>query len=358
MSEKRDLLRALPVTGRNIPKDEIPFTYAAQFLEELTPRTERTYRIGLRVLADWLQGLHDEYAEDDVWPLSLDPLTTTTVLDFRAWLLNNRSKATASTYLAAVTGFLYYLDGRDELPEGVELGKLAGQLRRRSSVPSRSETVASHDEDRQWLIPAIVHYFNDLPLPPENDAYNRRLTILRDRALVHTLYSTAARLSEVLSLDRSSVGHGRSKRAIITGKGDKQRTIHLLDNARRAIRAYLGERALLGDRAAPLFVSFSRRSSGSRLSTTAAYLVIRNAVVAIVGKEEAKDIHLSPHDFRHFRATQLLRDEVPLEVIQELLGHADISTTRSVYAPVLGAQKIQEHLEEAARHDPIITQLK
>lgn len=354
MSEKQDRLRALPVTGRNIPEDEIPFTYADQFLAELTPRTERTYRTGLRVLADWLQGLQDEYGEDEIWPLSLDRLTTTTVLDFRAWLLTKGSKATTSTYLAAVTGFLYYLDGRDELPEGVELGKLAGQLRRRPTVQSRSETVASSDEDRQWLIPAVVGYFDDLALPPENNAYNRRLTILRDRALVHTLYSTAARLSEVLSLDRSSVGHGRSKRAIITGKGNKQRTIHLLDNARQAIRVYLEERTLQGDRAAPLFVSFSRRSSGSRLSTTAAYLVIRSAVEAIVGQDEAKEIRLSPHDFRHFRATQLLRDDVPLEVIQELLGHADISTTRNVYAPVLGEKRIREYLEKAARNDPII----
>ena len=76
-----------------------------------------------------------------------------------------------------------------------------------------------------------------------------------------------------------------------------------------------------------------------------------------MGKEEAKEIRLSPHDFRHFRATQLLRGDVPLEVIQELLAHADISTTRNVYAPVLGEKRIREYLEEAAHNDPIIAKL-
>ena len=54
---------------------------------------------------------------------------------------------------------------------------------------------------------------------------------------------------------------------------------------------------------------------------------------------------LSAHDFRHYRATQLLREGMPLEVVQEFLGHSDISTTRSVYAPVLGVHVVSEWLD-------------
>lgn len=70
------------------------------------------------------------------------------------------------------------------------------------------------DEARQGM-PAIVAYYDNLPLPAGNDRYNRRLSLLRDRALVNVLYSTAARLSEVLALNRSQVGHGRAQTATI-----------------------------------------------------------------------------------------------------------------------------------------------
>lgn len=51
---------------------------------------------------------------------------------------------------------------------------------------------------------------------------------------------------------------------------------------------------------------------------------------------------LSPHDFRHYRATALLREDVPIAIVQEYLGHADIPTTRSIYAPVVGDNIVVE----------------
>ena len=54
---------------------------------------------------------------------------------------------------------------------------------------------------------------------------------------------------------------------------------------------------------------------------------------------------ISAHDFRHYRATQLLREGMPLEVVQEYLGHSDVSTTRNIYAPVLGVHVVSEWLD-------------
>jgi integrase/recombinase XerD len=144
-------------------------------------------------------------------------------------------------------------------------------------------------------------------------------------------------LSEVISLNRSNVDHGRAKHATVTGKGRKPRTIYIQEYARQAILSYLVERS---DTNPALFVAHSRNAKNARLSTTSAHNVVKKAVKAL-------NLHegLSAHDFRHYRATQLLREGMPIEVVQEFLGHSDISTTRGIYAPVLGVQIVSEWLD-------------
>jgi integrase/recombinase XerD len=201
---------------------------------------------------------------------------------------------------------------------------------------NQAESVIDLDTARQ-SIPGIIAYYESLPLPAEDDPLHRRLSLLRDRALVHMLYSTAARLSEVVALNRSSVDNGRAQYAAITGKGGRSRTLYIRDYARAAVRAYLAERR---DSNPALFVAHSRNAGNARLSATSAHNAVKRAVKAL-------GLHgsLSAHDFRHFRATQLLREGMPLEVVQEYLGHADISTTRGIYAPVLGIQVVSEWLD-------------
>lgn len=329
----------LPLSGRPLP-DRPAWLYENQFLIEAGNRslkTESTYRSGLRLFADWLQYYNkDTYSKEDEWPLSPQFLSTAAILGFRTWLLANRSRSTATTYTAAIVGYLHYLDGLDVLPETVQLGKLQRQLARRQIERSQAESVIDLDLARQ-SVPLIINYYNQLPLPPENDRYNRRLSLLRDRALVKVLYSTAARISEVVALSRHNVDHGRSEYATITGKGNKPRTIHMRSYARRAIQVYLAERL---DSNPALFVAHSRNAGNARLSVTSAHNIVKRAVKAL-------NLHpsLSAHDFRHFRATQLLREGMPLEVVQEFLGHADVSTTRNVYAPVLGMHIVGEWLD-------------
>jgi site-specific recombinase XerD len=238
--------------------------------------------------------------------------------------------------MAAVTGYLNFMDGYDRLPDAVQLGKLQRQLARRQIERNQAENVIDLDQARQD-IPKVIAYYDSLPLPPENDRYNRRLSLLRDRAVVKTLYSTAARISEVVSLNRSTVGQGRAAYATIVGKGNKGRTLHIRGYAREAITAYLSERS---DTNPALFISHSRNSTSARLSATSVHNVVKKAVRAL-GLFES----LSAHDFRHYRATQLLRAGMPLEVVQEFLGHADVTTTRNIYAPVLGVHVVTEWLD-------------
>ncbi|WP_374688950.1 tyrosine-type recombinase/integrase [Promineifilum sp.] len=329
----------LPISERPAPEGPT-WTDEAAFLREAgaqSLKTESTYRSGLRLFADWLQHFRRAgYAKTEPWPLRPDRLTTDIILDYRNWLLANRSRATVTTYMAAVAGYLNFLDGYDRLPESVQLGKLQRQMARRQVERNQAENVIDLDIARQD-IPRIIAYYDALPLPPENDTYNRRLSLLRDRAVVKMLYSTAARISEVVALNRANVGHGRAAYATIVGKGNKGRTLHIRGYAREAVVTYLAERT---DTNPALFVSHSRNSSSARLSITSVHKVVKRAV-------HAEHLHesLSAHDFRHYRATQLLRAGMPLEVVQEFLGHADVTTTRNIYAPVLGVQVVTEWLD-------------
>ena len=331
--------KVLPVSGRDIPTAP-PFAETEIFLREVglnSERTERTYRAGLRTFADWLQQSgHEAYNLEMPWPLSPAPLQTADVLHFRSWLLANKSQTTARTYLAAVISYLHFLDGIDLAPPAVQLGKLLQQRKRRRIEQNQAATVVDKDDARQAM-PAVVAYYDNLPLPLENDRYNRRLSLLRDRALVNVLYSTAARLSEALALNRTQVGNGRAATATIIGKGGYGRTLHLMPYAQAAIRAYLAER---GDSNPALFIAHSRNANAARLSQSGAHNVVKRAVHAL-----DLDPGLSAHDFRHYRATQLLRDGMPLEVVQEFLGHVDVSTTRGIYAPVLGVQVVRGWLD-------------
>ncbi|MCA9932817.1 MAG: tyrosine-type recombinase/integrase [Ardenticatenaceae bacterium] len=329
----------LPISGRPIPSTPA-WIHETSFLLEAgirSAKTETTYRSGLRLFADWLQHFNRAgFSVEDEWPLRPEGLDTAVILNYRTWLLANRAQSTVTTYMAAVLGYLNYLDGLDALPTAVQLGKLQRQFARRSIERNQAETVIDLDEARQQ-IPQIVAYYDALPLPPSNDRYNHRLSLLRDRALIHVLYATAARISEVVSLNRSNTGNGYAKYATVVGKGSKPRTLHIREHAAQAIRAYLAERQDINP---ALFIAHSRNAQNARLSSTSAHNIVKKAV---------KALHLYPslsaHDFRHFRATQLLREGMPLEVVQEFLGHADISTTRNIYAPILGVQIVSEWLD-------------
>jgi len=172
-------------------------------------------------------------------------------------------------------------------------------------------------------LPLIIRYYDEQPLivDGERDHLLANLRTLLSRAIVHTLYSSAGRIAEVTSLNRRDVADGRQSQVVITGKGNKQRFIYLTAEAQAAISAYVRARH---DAHQPLFISHGR-DYGSRLSKVSVWSTVKAAARAL-------GIDVRPHDFRHYRARQMLEQGAPLEAIQEILGHSDISTTRKVYA--------------------------
>jgi integrase/recombinase XerD len=146
---------------------------------------------------------------------------------------------------------------------------------------------------------------------------------IRDRTLLEFLYATGARISELLALDVDDIDI-ESPIIRLTGKGNKQRIVPVGSHARDALSTYLvrGRPALAGrtggDRGA-LFLN----QRGRRLSRQSAWLVIRSAA------ERANvDGHVSPHVLRHSFATHLLDGGADVRVVQELLGHASVTTTQ------------------------------
>jgi integrase/recombinase XerD len=157
------------------------------------------------------------------------------------------------------------------------------------------------------------------------------LLALRDRALLELLYAAGLRVSEAVGLDREDLYAGGFVRVI--GKGDKERLVPVGDIARKAIETYLAARdeghsdadpAQLG--AEPLFTSVR----GRRLDRMSAWRILRGAAT-----RAGLSARVTPHTLRHSFATHLLEGGADLRVVQELLGHASITTTQ-LYTHITG----------------------
>jgi len=144
---------------------------------------------------------------------------------------------------------------------------------------------------------------------------------LRDKALLELLYATGARISEVVALNVDDMLDGEVVR--LFGKGNKQRVVPVGSYARAAIEAYLVRvRPVFSARgtATPALFLGSR---GQRMSRQNAWIIIRAAA-----ERAHLGVEISPHTFRHSFATHLLAGGADVRVVQELLGHASVSTTQ------------------------------
>ena len=145
---------------------------------------------------------------------------------------------------------------------------------------------------------------------------------LRDAALVDLIYSTGSRISEVLDLRVSDLDSSDGSLLVrVTGKGNKQRVVPVGSLARSAVEAYLirlRPQLLKGKRSDSLFLN----SRGSRLSRQSAWQIISDLATAL------KIDGVSPHSLRHSFATHLLDGGADIRVVQELLGHASVTTTQ------------------------------
>jgi integrase/recombinase XerD len=147
----------------------------------------------------------------------------------------------------------------------------------------------------------------------------------RDAALLELLYGLGLRISEAITLPLDSVRFEEDV-VLVQGKGNKQRIVPLGAKVRATLRDYADtERAAA---AQPQTATVIVNSRGTPLSRMGAWKIVRRlcADAGLLGGEGAGEI--SPHTFRHTFATHLIEAGADLRAVQELLGHADISTTQ------------------------------
>ena len=217
----------------------------------------------------------------------------------RAWLArlhrDGVKKVSAARKLAALRTFFRFL-----CREGV----LEKNPARALLSPRRERRIPGHFEETE--LAAFVE------VPGDGAAS------VRARAILELLYGTGIRCAEMVGLDVGDVDlEGRILRVL--GKGSKERLVPFGRPAGDALRAYLAIRDKARPRSSALFVN----ARGGRLTDRWVRQIVSRRV-----KQVAIERHLSPHSLRHSFATHLLERGADLRAIQELLGHASLSTTQ------------------------------
>lgn len=253
---------------------------------------------------------------------------------FSEWLLQKSySSATIELRVAGVQNWFQFIAAQGWLPSEFSLETANTLFRKqKSTTPNKKKSVEPINLD------SIVYYYDNLDVPKSflksgHDASRLEqweLIRLRNCALLHSLAESGGRISELLSLNIEHFREAQSTKPDvfeIEVRGKSGHGYHLrLKSSLSAIYAYLNKRNLDWELNSPLFISHDTRYNGSRMSRIVAWRVVRRAAQAL-GLGE-----VSPHDFRHWKASQLIRDKYPLHEVQELLGHRSIETVRALYA--------------------------
>jgi len=244
-------------------------------------------------------------------------ITDDVVREFRVALARRDMKRITQGYYAiALRNFLKYLAKRDIKTlsaEKIELPKVPGR---------QIDTLEYGDLER-------------LLAAPKGDS----LRDLRDKAILEMFFSTGLRLAELCALPRG-IDLKRGELSV-RGKGDKLRVVFISDTARDAVQRYLAARARAGgagDAEDKLFISIDR--AGKVIGPITPRAVQR--LVETRAKQAGIPNHIHAHLLRHSFATDLLVNGADLRSVQELLGHANISTTQ-VYTHLTNKQLREVH---------------
>lgn len=232
-------------------------------------------------------------------------ITSERVRDFRLALARRKTpqgedykKTTQSYYVVAIRNFLKYLAKNDYnvlSPDKIELPKISG---------------------RQIKIVEYADLERLLKASKGDD-----LRSLRDKAILEVLFSTGMRISELCGLNRYfDIERGEIS---VRGKGGKIRVVFLSESAKRAIKNYLAKRI---DAEEALFISLTKAKSPKVIGRIIPRTVQR--LVDFYGRKAGIPEHVHPHLLRHSFATDLLMGGADLRSVQELLGHANVSTTQ------------------------------
>ena len=262
------------------------------------------------------------------------------IKDYNRYLRIERamSQNTVASYCSDVERFMDSYQGRIENADSEDIEQYIGS-RKDLTARSQARVISSLRSFYDWLVQEGVITDNpcdnvdapkigrNIPDVLSEEEVSRLMDIvdtstwfgLRDRAILEVMYGCGLRVSEAVNLKISGLFLDEGFIRII-GKGNKERLIPIGDMAIEALLMYLEARILPADRASEDIVFLNRY--GRPLSRISMFKIIRSlAQLAGIRRD------ISPHIFRHSFATHLIEHGADLRVVQEMLGHEDISTT-------------------------------
>jgi integrase/recombinase XerC len=289
--------------------------------------TVDTYRFALQAFSNLLA---DNKINPEETPVS--DLDEAAVGWFAAWL-KDYAPATEQLYLQAAVGFYEYLAA-----EGLSTPNLH-RVRQLVRMRGRKTGQRLPQFPREAIEEILESMQNEegrhLPRAADEEAEtdSERLRFLRDRAFLVTLADTGLRVHEICALRRGDVDWNEG-RAVIIGKGDKQAVVRFSSRSLSALKDYLAARAKLdGSSGRPLgsLALFARHDKGAGkkvkpISTATGRHIVEDRTREILGDDF--DGRITPHSFRHYFVTTVLRASGNLKLAQELARHTNISVTQ------------------------------
>ena len=261
-----------------------------QFAQRYRPRSVEIKSLTLRQLAEYLDD-HDIQS----WT-QCDQACLQKYIIYRH--KNGLSLTSLKTHLASIRVFFDFLESKEII----------------ASNPARLVKTPKV----QQILPKVIAVDAIQELLDQTPDPDQPLEI-RDLAICELFYSSGLRLSELTALDIKHISLNANEIRIIDGKGGKDRIVPLGNKAKDALQNWLNLRAQWIPKTDALFIT----QQGNRLTSRQ----ISNRVKHIANKL-GKGLKVNPHMFRHSMATHVLESSQDIRSVQELLGHADISTTQ------------------------------
>ncbi len=248
--------------------------------------------------------------------------------DAIVWLiqaLRDNAPATERLYLTAVSGFFAYLAA--EKLAVINLPRLSLLVRQRARRPGQRLPQFPREDIENVLLYAL----NLINQPAEDE--KERLRNLRDRAFLLTLADTGLRVHEACGLRRGDLDWNEG-RALIIGKGNREDVVRFSSRCLTALREYINARASLdgaSGRALTSLPLFARHDKGAGkkvlpITTTTGRNIVRQRVKEALGDRASGTI--TPHSFRHYFVTTVLRASGNLKLAQALARHKSIAVTQ------------------------------
>jgi len=266
-----------------------------------SPHTIRSYHIDLKQFSEFL-GSGNKSSRKGETGLEIEAIEATAIRAYLGCLYGRLTRTTIARKLSAVRSFLLFLEKRGLI----------------QSNPAADIATPKLEKYIPVYLP-VDDVFRLLERPDREKPLG-----LRDLAILEVLYSCGIRVSELEALNISGIDY-EERLVRVIGKGNKERIVPIGRTALKAVRNYLDAvqylRKKVGDvsRDGPLFIN----SRGGRLSVRSIGRIIKRYAI-----ESGLTSEISPHPMRHTFATHLLDGGADLRSVQELLGHASLSTTQ------------------------------